>query len=258
MLKIFIVINLLGILLLTQNSFASSYYFPDPQNNPSIETDKNIYFPNEEINITADWWLYIADGENVNIYIIILDYNPESTSWDLALSDAISRNNSITCPNPSNNVPTVYNTLFSCQNLNLENSTAFWVSLLIIIYENDIPVNHHIKNSPIQINRYSIDFESPFLENYQIEYNSSIFFNNSVFAFENNSIIYSAENILFSIYEENVSIFSKLLNSDDSGYFTLSLSNDEFNKTGNFQYIFNFQENFLFNSKIINGDLTIF
>jgi len=221
---------------------------------PTINTDKEIYFPNEIIQVSSSWNISIIDNEELVIAIIISNYSLEQGLLDLAVNDANSLNLSIPCPIQDDE--TIFETNFDCINIG---SGQLWVSLVFLTF-NDGEFNpfysFYISKS-ISILKYNVESSKIFPEVFDNIFGDNIHWNSMVYAEQNHSIIFPEESIELEIFRDSTLIYSDNQYIDKTGNFTLNFSSFQLNSTGNFTIEMTFQDNSLFNTKSFLANLSV-
>jgi PKD repeat protein len=221
---------------------------------PTIDTDRELYFPNETIQVISSWNIYFGDTEELEIVIILSNYSLEQKPLNLAVSDAFYLNLSISCP--VQNGETFFETNFNC--INIEPG-QLWASLVFLTFNNGEfkPFESFYSSKSISIQKYNITTSESFPEVFENIYGDSIHWNSMIYAEQNNSINFPEEAILLEIFRNSTLIYSENQFIDNSGNFSLNFSSFKLNSTGNFILEMTFQENPLFNSKSYLANLSI-
>ena len=128
---------------------------------PTIDTDRELYFPNETIQVISSWNITFGDTEELEIVIILSNYSLEQKPLNLAVSDAFCLNLSISCPVQSGE--TFFETNFSC--INIEPG-QLWVSLVFLTFNNGEfkPFESFYSSKSISIQKYNITTSESFPE----------------------------------------------------------------------------------------------
>ena len=107
---------LIFLIIITIGSFGiipgvGDFFFPGDF--PSINTDKETYYPNEKIHVNTSWNVLIDN--TTEIVIIFTNYSLEQKPLDVAVNDATNYNFSVFCPVQSGY--TIFETVFDSNNI---------------------------------------------------------------------------------------------------------------------------------------------
>ncbi|UYP46424.1 hypothetical protein NEF87_002709 [Candidatus Lokiarchaeum ossiferum] len=225
--KIFFYILLLTILI-KNFEMVDAWIFPAP---PAIMTDKPCYFPDENINITAEWNLYCDNNSIFEIKILFLENQPNSySSLNTMFSSSLT-----TIPIPTNDsslhdfeqvsyFTTVLNSseLF---NLSFENTKEIWVTLIFYLWiGGEINAASLIKTfCEISLQKYEPSFQNS-LSNYSFEIGDNYLLNNTILASENSKKMYPTKEVLCIITNEITCLSKNMSSLIQDGQLTLNIS----------------------------------
>ena len=200
---------------------------------PVVETDKTQYFVNSTIYISANWSIIIDPADDLDIKIILSDYDPKLKPLDISVQDCIDLNTSIQCPIVENSC---FFTSFSTNILNTNKSSVFWISLVFLVYQGGVfrELDSFIESISIQVNRYHLEFETSLPENVTIDYPEIYTFSSRIYAIEDDSLICGFIPFQYSVFvDENFSI-TQNNQTNSQGSLIFHIQTVDINNSGSF------------------------
>ena len=222
-------------------SYANAYLLFEPF--PNIETDKNEYFLDENISISASWNIYCSAEEETHIKIFFIDSDPETLTPSWIINNSLYE---IECQfeNGYNFFQTsIQSSIFSSQF-----PTTLWVILMIYNMQDEILINDDIFRNwkQISLNKYNPIFSNQLENQINLEFNDNYLINNSIIAQQNNSKFYSGGIISATLKLDTLLIDIKEYNISDKGSFFINISDFDISITGFYNLSLKILENELF------------
>ena len=222
-------------------SYANAYLLFEPF--PNIETDKNEYFLDENISISASWNIYCSAEEETHIKIFFIDSDPETLTPSWIINNSLYE---IECQfeNGYNFFQTsIQSSIFSSQF-----PTTLWVILMIYNMQDEILINDDIFRNwkQISLNKYNPIFSNQLENQINLEFNDNYLINNSIIAQQNNSKFYSGGIISATLKLDTLLIDIKEYNISDIGSFFINISDFDISITGFYNLSLKILENELF------------
>ncbi len=231
-------IFLLLLLFVQVLDLSSGYIFIDF--NPNIISDKDSYYPNENIDISSQWNTIMEFNENLDIRILFLEQSPENyNSLRITLENKINEIKFLDFADPS-----LYNTDYTYFDVSINSSILYnqtttqhqniWITLVFFnwiggeIDETSYEFTHYL----INLNKFVPILKSNQINNYNLEYNDDFSYNDFILAQEKNTFYYYNSNIClklhyFDNYVEQIDITSNIY-----GFFNFNFNQFNHNEIG--------------------------
>ncbi len=243
--KKYAIILILNIFIIFQFfPYANAYLLFEPY--PNIETDKQIYFLDENISIHASWNIYSSTDEETHIKIFFVNIDPETLTPSWVINNSLHE---IECPfeNGYNSFQnSIQSSIFSF------NSSQFpitlWVVLMIYNMQYEILINDNIfwNWTQISLNKYNPIFSNQIENQIDLEFKDNYFINNSIIAQQNISKFYSDGIISATLKLDTLLIDIKEYNISDNGSFLIDINDFDISITGLYNLSFKIFENEFF------------
>jgi len=224
--------------------YVNAYLLFEPY--PNVETDKQIYFLDENISINASWNIYSSTDEETHIKIFFVNIDPETLTPSWVINNSLYE---IECPfeNGYNSFQnSIQSSIFSL------NSSQFpitlWLVLMIYNMQYEILINDNIfwNWTQISINKYNPILLNQIEDQIDLEFKDNYIINNSIIAQQNISKFYSDGIISATLKLDTLLIDIKEYNISDNGSFLIDINDFDISITGLYNLSLKILENELF------------